>query len=79
MNQYGGIAGVGAIAVLMILTGASNIFGLSPDYCRGFILTGISLLAFIASGATFALHWIVGTVVGCAGIVLFIIGVTAFL
>jgi len=77
-KAYGAIAGVGAIAILMILLGASNIFALSPDQCRGLIFTGISLISFIVSGITFSLHWIVGTGVGVIAIVLFAIGVSAF-
>jgi len=78
MNQgSGAIAGVSAIAILMIVLGASNIFALSPDQCRGLIFTGISLISFIVSGITFSLHWVVGTVVGVIAIVLFAIGVNA--
>ena len=77
-KAYGAIAGIGAIGILMILTGTSNIFGLSPESCKGFILVGISLLLFIASGATFSLQWILGTAVGVVGLIVFLFGINSF-
>ena len=77
MRGYGPIVAIGAISVLMILIGTSNIFGLSPEACRGFIFIGISLLLFLVAGAAFSFHWIAGVVVLAIGVIVFLIGLNA--
>ena len=74
MKGYGAIAGVGAIGVLLIVLGASNIFNLSPEVARGLIFIGISLLLFLVGGAAFSFHWIAGTVVLVIGVIVFFVG-----
>jgi hypothetical protein len=74
MKGYGAIAGVGAIGILLIVIGASNIFNLSPEIARGMIFIGISLLLFLVGGAAFSFHWIAGTVVLVIGLIVFFVG-----
>ncbi|MDD4877009.1 MAG: hypothetical protein PHQ86_07790 [Dehalococcoidales bacterium] len=74
MKGYGPIFGVGAIGVLLIYMGASNLFGLSPEMARGLIFIGISLLLFLFGGAAFSFHWIAGVVVLVIGVIVFLYG-----
>ena len=77
MAKYGVIAGVGIIAVLMIIIG--NTFGFPADTVKGLTFTGIGILLILASVEVWGLHWIVGLVGLIASVVYLNIGITAFL
>ena len=77
MAKYGVIAGVGIIAVLMIIIG--NTRGFTDVITRGLTFTGIGILLVLASVETWGLHWSVGLVVLIASVTYLYIGITAFL
>jgi hypothetical protein len=72
----GGIVGVGTIGIVLIVFGAC--MPLSTDWKWSFILLGIGILLALVAGATFRLHWIVGTVFGVAAVVVFLFALTSF-
>ena len=76
MVKYGFIAGVGIIAVFMIIIG--NTFGFHAGTIKGLTFTGIGILLILASVEIFSLHWILGLVVLLTSLVYLHIGITAF-
>ena len=68
------IAGVGIIAVLMIIIG--NTFGFPADTVKGLTFTGIGILLILASAGVWGLHWIVGLVSLIVTMVYLNIGIT---
>jgi len=76
MKEYGGIIGVGVVALLVIIIG--NMIGLPPHIAKGLTFVGIGVILFMASAAAWSLHWIVGLVGLIAAIVFLGIGVSAF-
>lgn len=77
MNSgYGGIVGVGVVALLAILIGA--LFPLPPDWKWGLILSGVGILLALVAGATFSSSAIVGAVFGIASLIVFVFALRAF-
>ena len=72
----GGIVGVGIIGILLIIIGAW--LPLPHDWKWGFILLGICVLLGLLAGATFTLHWAVGTVCGVATLIVFLFALRYF-
>ena len=70
------IAGIGIIAVLMIIIG--NTFGFPADIVKGLTFTGIGILLILATVEVWGLHWIVGLVGLIASVVCLSIGITSF-
>ena len=71
------IAGIGIIAVLMIIIG--NTFGFPADTVKGLTFTGMGILLILASIGIWGLHWIVGLVGLIVSIVYLNIGITVLL
>lgn len=75
-SGYGGIVGVGVVAILLIIIGAW--LPLSPDLKWALVLTGIGLLLALVAGVTFSSSWIVGVVFGVAALVVLLFALHAF-
>ena len=75
MAKYGVIAGVGIIAVLMIIIG--NTFRFSFDTAKGLTFTGMGILLILSSVEIWRYHWSVGLVSLIASVVYLSIGIIA--
>lgn len=75
MKKYVVIAGVGIIAVLMIIIG--NTFGAPCDTVKGLTSAGIGIFLLLASTEVWRFHWTVGLVGLIASVVYLSIGIAA--
>ncbi|MCJ7655776.1 MAG: hypothetical protein MUO97_10870 [Dehalococcoidia bacterium] len=75
-GSFGDIIAVGIIAILVILIG--RWLGLPNNIVTGLILTGVSILLFLVSGAIYSHSWIISVAVGVVALGVLIFALHSF-
>jgi hypothetical protein len=73
---YGGIVGVGVVALLLIVLGSW--LAPSSDWKWALVLTGVGIILALVAGVTFSHSWVVGAVFGVAALVVFGFALNAY-